>query len=195
MCHTSQVTRGLSNLAMKLLGPTTLVQGAIPDILSKVPPEYHQRNLALFHTNATLCCELLRDAPGLTPIRPKGTMYIMVSAMSKALPCCHSPSLPAHAVSCVDLSFLQVVIDLDHFPEFDSDVAFMRKLVLEQSVFCLPGVVREREYLSICGLMKFLALLLICCLLGSPTTYLSPLKFLASLLGLVPGIRVPYDDL
>lgn len=128
---------------MKLLGPTTLVQGAIPDILSKVPLEYHQRNLALFHTNATLCCELLSDAPGLTPIMPKGTMYIMVSAMSKALTCCHSPSLPVH---CVDLLFfLQVVIDLDHFPEFDSDVAFMRKLVLEQSVFCLPGVVRERE--------------------------------------------------
>ena len=36
---------------------------------------------------------------------------------------------------------MQVLIDLEHFPEFETDVDFTRQLVVEQSVFCLPGKV------------------------------------------------------
>ena len=38
-------------------------------------------------------------------------------------------------------SCVQILIDLEHFPEFESDVDFTKLLVVEQSVFCLPGMV------------------------------------------------------
>ena len=38
-------------------------------------------------------------------------------------------------------SCVQILIDLKHFPEFESDVDFTKLLVVEQSVFCLPGMV------------------------------------------------------
>lgn len=34
---------------------------------------------------------------------------------------------------------MMVMIELEHFPEFQDDIAFTRHLVLEQCVFCLPG--------------------------------------------------------
>lgn len=47
--------------------------------------------------------------PGLKPIKPLGAMYMMVS------------------------------IELHNFPEFDSELKFVEKLIAEQSVMCLPG--------------------------------------------------------
>ena len=81
-----QVTPGLGRLAMKLLGPNTLVQAAIPDIVSKVPAEYHQKNRELFHANARHILETLSKAPGLKPVMPKATMYFMVSP-PLSMPC------------------------------------------------------------------------------------------------------------
>ncbi|KAK0179418.1 hypothetical protein PV327_005173 [Microctonus hyperodae] len=52
---------------------------------------------------------LIRDIPGLKPIMPDGAMYMMVH------------------------------IDLEAFPEFNSDVDFVQRLLMEESVFCLPG--------------------------------------------------------
>ena len=40
--------------------------------------EYHQKNLRLFHSNATHIVTALSAAHGLTPIMPKATMYCMV---------------------------------------------------------------------------------------------------------------------
>ena len=34
-------------------------------------------------------------------------------------------------------------MDLDHFPEFKDDAAFASQMLMEQSVFTLPGMVRE----------------------------------------------------
>ena len=36
---------------------------------------------------------------------------------------------------------LQVGIDIDHFPGFENDVDFTERMVMEQSVFCLPTTV------------------------------------------------------
>jgi len=36
---------------------------------------------------------------------------------------------------------LQVGVEVECFPEFDSDVDFTKQLVTEQSVFCLPAQV------------------------------------------------------
>ena len=34
-------------------------------------------------------------------------------------------------------------MDLSHFPEFKDDAAFASQMLIEQSVFTLPGMVRE----------------------------------------------------
>ena len=37
---------------------------------------------------------------------------------------------------------MQVTVDLGHFPEFKDDAAFASGMLVEQSVFTLPGMVR-----------------------------------------------------
>ena len=81
----TQVTPGLTRLATKILGPCTLIQAAIPEIVREVPEDYHQRNLALFKANATHVMRILGPAPGLTPVMPRAAMYIMVSACHLSL--------------------------------------------------------------------------------------------------------------
>ena len=75
----SQVTPGLARLAMKLLGPCTFNQAALPYIFENVPESYHQHSMDIFERNGTLCCEMLKDVPGISPIMPAGAMYMMVS--------------------------------------------------------------------------------------------------------------------
>ena len=35
--------------------------------------------------------------------------------------------------------YIMVRIDMRYFPEFDSDIKLVERLVAEESVFCLPG--------------------------------------------------------
>ena len=83
LCYLSlpQVTPGLGRLAMKLLGPCTFNQAALPYIFENVPESYHQRSMDIFERNGTLCCEMLKDVPGISPIMPAGAMYMMVSIL------------------------------------------------------------------------------------------------------------------
>lgn len=104
-----KVKVGLSRLAMKVLGPNTVIQAALPEIFARVPESYHKRNMALFESNARRCHEALRDVRGITPIMPAGAMYLMV------------------------------VIEMERFPTIADDVAFTSRLLMEESVFCLPG--------------------------------------------------------
>jgi tyrosine aminotransferase len=59
--------------------------------------------------HARLVYECLKTIPGLNPIMPKGSMYMMIG------------------------------IKLDNFPQFESSLSFMRHLAMEQSVFTLPS--------------------------------------------------------
>ena len=36
---------------MRIFGPCTLVQAALPDMLEKTPKEFHQKNIAVFEVN------------------------------------------------------------------------------------------------------------------------------------------------
>lgn len=56
-------------------------------------------------------CEKLDGIPGLTPVMPRGAMYLMVG------------------------------IDPAKFKDIKNDVDFTQKLLREQSVFCLPAAV------------------------------------------------------
>ncbi|XP_050361316.1 tyrosine aminotransferase [Nymphalis io] len=104
-----EIREGLSNLSMKILGPNTLVQRALPAILEYTPQSFFDDVLLFIENQAKLAFEELRHAPGLRPIMPQGAMYMMIE------------------------------IKLSHFPEFSNECVFVERMVAEQSVFCLPG--------------------------------------------------------
>lgn len=106
-----KVIEGLTErLPMKLLGPCTLIQAALPDIFKNVPQSFYDGTMATVEANARCCMEGLQGVPGLKPVMPAGATYMMV------------------------------VIELEHFPEFEDDIGFTKQLLVEQSVFCLPGM-------------------------------------------------------
>jgi tyrosine aminotransferase len=103
------VRHGLVALSQRILGPNTVIQGAVKTILDTTPTEFFDKSIALVQRNAEMFYEAMSKVRGLRPIMPAGAMYMMVG------------------------------IDMAHFPDFTSDVDFTQKLVSEQSVFCLPA--------------------------------------------------------
>lgn len=73
-----EVSPGLGRLAMKLMGPCTLVQAGLAHLFSHTPQEYHTRNMSIVCRNAELVYKGLEVVPGLSPIMPSGSMYMMV---------------------------------------------------------------------------------------------------------------------
>lgn len=105
----ADVRRGLANLSVRILGSNTLVQRALPAILDNTPNDFFDDLVATLHRHAELAYKAIKQIRGLNPIMPGGAMYMMVG------------------------------IDVEHFPEFETDLRFVEALVAEQSVFCLPG--------------------------------------------------------
>ena len=101
--------KGLLCMSQRIIGSNTLVQGALPTILANTPKSFFDDTISVVEGNANLAFRKLRGVPGLMPLMPQGTMYMMVK------------------------------IDITRFPDFDSDLQFVERLVAEQSVFCLPG--------------------------------------------------------
>ncbi|XP_072926651.1 tyrosine aminotransferase [Hemitrygon akajei] len=108
-----EIRHGLVCLSQRILGPCTIVQGALVDILNKTTQEFYDDTNSILKSNTDLCFNALAMVPGLRPIRPCGTMYMMVG------------------------------VDIDNFPEFRSDIDFTEHLIMEQSVFCLPATCFE----------------------------------------------------
>ncbi|XP_063529288.1 tyrosine aminotransferase [Cydia strobilella] len=104
-----EVRRGLNNMTTRILGPNTLIQRALPAILQLTPQSFFDDVLMFLESQAKLAYEALRRAPGLRPVMPQGAMYMMIQ------------------------------IKMSLFPQFDNELQFVERLVLEQSVFCLPG--------------------------------------------------------
>ncbi|XP_066570039.1 tyrosine aminotransferase isoform X2 [Amia ocellicauda] len=104
-----EIREGLVKLSQRILGPCTLVQGAIKSILNNTSQGFYEGTISFLQSNSDICYTALSTVPGLTPIKPSGAMYIMVG------------------------------IDMDHFPEFQNDVEFTERLITEQSVCCLPA--------------------------------------------------------
>ncbi|XP_032891512.1 tyrosine aminotransferase [Amblyraja radiata] len=108
-----EVRNGLVCLSQRILGPCTIVQGALEDILNKTTQDFYDDTINILKSNADLCFNALSMVPGLRPIRPCGSMYMMVG------------------------------IDIDDFPEFKNDIDFTERMISEQSVFCLPATCFE----------------------------------------------------
>ncbi|KAI8870230.1 tyrosine aminotransferase [Ramicandelaber brevisporus] len=105
----SQVRDGIAALATLILGPNSLIQAALPDILHKTPATFLHDTLAQLEANALLSKKHLSAVPGLAPVMPQGAMYMMVEI------------LPAD------------------FDGIEDDIDFAGKLAVEQGVVVLPG--------------------------------------------------------
>lgn len=103
------VRAGLNALSQRIIGSNTVVQGALPGILGNTPQKFHDDLINTLRESAQLTFEALRGVRGLRPYMPEGTMYLMVK------------------------------VELEHFPQFEDGLAFVSKMMEEQSVFCLPG--------------------------------------------------------
>lgn len=69
-----QVRVGLNNLASRILGANSLVQGAIPAILKNTPQKFYDDLVMTLQNHAEVAFEMLSKIKGLKPIMPKGAM-------------------------------------------------------------------------------------------------------------------------
>lgn len=123
--HIKNVRLGFNDLTTRILGPNSLVQGALPYILENTPQSYFDDVMNILSENAKIVYETLSKLPGIKPIKPSGAMYLMVR------------------------------LDLEHFPGIENDSEFVQRLIKEQSVFCLPATVFEMpNYIRIVITMK-----------------------------------------
>lgn len=103
------IRNGLSRLTQRLMGPNSLVQGALSDILNTVPESFYAETMDFIYQNAKLCYKRLLAIKGLQPFMPQGSMYLMVRFEAKS------------------------------FPGIEGDLDFTSKLMNEESVLVLPG--------------------------------------------------------
>ncbi|KAI8089041.1 tyrosine aminotransferase [Halteromyces radiatus] len=104
-----QVREGLLNLSQVILGPNSVIQAALPDILHETPQKFYDDTIEQLEKNTKLSMDAVSKIPGLNPVQPQGAMYMMVG------------------------------IDVNKFKDISSDVDFSQKLLAEESVLCLPG--------------------------------------------------------
>ncbi|KAM9816537.1 tyrosine aminotransferase isoform X1 [Syngnathus typhle] len=108
-----EIRHGLGKLTQRILGPCTIVQGALEGILNNTRLGFYDDTIHFIKSNAEICFKELSTVPGLNPIMPSGAMYLMIG------------------------------IDIKSFPDCHNDVDFTQRLVIEQSVFCLPATAFE----------------------------------------------------
>jgi tyrosine aminotransferase len=111
--HLHKVRQGFNDLTTRILGPNSLVQAALPEILAKTDQSYYDLVMQKLSDNADIVYDKLNELPGLVPRKPAGAMYMMVG------------------------------LDLKCFPGFNNDLDFVQALIKENSVFCLPASIFE----------------------------------------------------
>ena len=104
-----EIRKALHCLSQRIIGSNTLIQGALPAILKNTPQNFYDNVMHTLYNHSKVAYNCIIKVPGLKPIMPDGAMYMMVH------------------------------IDLSCFPEFNSDLEFVQRLLMEESVFCLPG--------------------------------------------------------
>jgi aspartate/methionine/tyrosine aminotransferase len=113
----ADVRTGLFKLSTLILGGTSIVQAALPDILDPAPGSEDEAALKTFHDetvgqlqrNAFFTLERMSRVPGIHVVKPQGAMYVMIG------------------------------IHPEEFKDIANDVEFTQKLLTEENVFLLPG--------------------------------------------------------
>jgi len=111
--YAKAIYQQLVSLTQVILGASTVIQHAIPDILKYVidnSDEYYTKLNSILEKQATIITDKLSQINGLTCIQPQGAMYLMVK------------------------------IDIDQFvDEIDNDSTFSQLLLTDQNCMVLPG--------------------------------------------------------
>ncbi|KAF9359950.1 hypothetical protein BGX26_010995 [Mortierella sp. AD094] len=107
----AEVRDGLNSLSQLILGPNSLIQASLKDILHNTDPAFHSDTCTQLEANAKLSTDILSKIPGLKVIVPQGAMYVMIA------------------------------INVQEFKDITNDIIFTEKLLGEESVMCLPGSV------------------------------------------------------
>jgi tyrosine aminotransferase len=113
------VREGLMVLTQVIIGANTLIQSILPAILTPAAGSHPARELeqwraatiAQLESNANLTVERIRAIPFLRPVRPAGTLYVMV----------------------------EMLPELFRGTGIQDDMDFVQKLLSEEAVFVLPG--------------------------------------------------------
>jgi len=103
------VRKGIMNLTQLILGPNSLIQAILPEILHNTPKEFYEATNKTLEENAKFGYARLSKIDALKPIKAHGAMYQMVE------------------------------IDVGKLKDITDDVQFMQQLLEEESVFILPG--------------------------------------------------------
>jgi tyrosine aminotransferase len=103
------VHAGLMRLSQVIVGATTPIQAALPDILSKPPTAFFEKTKTTLKENGQYLEAAIAKIPGLRATKPQGAMYMMVEVVPGA------------------------------FKELTDGTSFADKLLNEEFVFVLPG--------------------------------------------------------
>ncbi|KOX75714.1 Tyrosine aminotransferase [Melipona quadrifasciata] len=134
-----EIRKALHCLSQRIIGSNTLIQGALPAILKNTPQEFYDDVMKTLHDHSRAAYNCVMKIPGLKPIVPDGAMYMMVRTSDSNET--HSPRNESRKLA----KFRKVETTdppsehLPCFPEFNSDLEFVQRLLMEESVFCLPG--------------------------------------------------------
>jgi len=74
-----EVRQGLQKLSQRIIGSSTILQGALRTILTQTPTSFFEDTIAIVHENAQIAYNLLSNVQGLRPVLPAGAMYMMVT--------------------------------------------------------------------------------------------------------------------
>ena len=72
------VRKGLMDLSTLTLGPTSLIQSVVPELVEKTPNNFYKEVLEQLEENVKVIKHHLSNTPGLHLIEPQGAMYVMV---------------------------------------------------------------------------------------------------------------------
>ncbi|CAK9303420.1 unnamed protein product [Gordionus sp. m RMFG-2023] len=104
-----QIQNGINRFCQASFGVNSMIQAALPLILTKTPDSYFLNAVQLAYENAQTITNTLKNVPGINPIIPQGSMFMMVH------------------------------ISLNCFPEFKSECEIVERLIQEESVFPFPS--------------------------------------------------------
>eukprot|EP01031_Cornospumella_fuschlensis_P030806 gene30806-37219_t len=112
-----EVKQGMKSLTQIILGCCSLIQAALPALLTPAPHSktlldltaHREHYMETLLTNSNICMELCKDCPYLQVIEPVGAMYVMIE---------------------VKVHLLEGIKD---------DADFAKQLLQHENVFMLPG--------------------------------------------------------
>ncbi|XP_046843428.1 tyrosine aminotransferase-like isoform X4 [Xenia sp. Carnegie-2017] len=104
-----KIRQALRRLCQVIVGPCSVIQAALPTILSDCPTQFFEKTLNLMKKTSNIFYESLSLLPELYPVRSQGAMYMLIG------------------------------IKVDRLHSVKDDVDFTQKLMAEQSVFVLPA--------------------------------------------------------